>query len=567
MKNAFIFLVLLPEAQPFLTSGGVGCSVAREAGIHRTSCWLGPDEHSARQDTDRLLLDSGYDTEKLESFFRARPERSMARYSQIGLEVVGVLASLAAETTRSVLFPSLTADIEGNGAVAVHIRRAVTRLGPLFVKVGQALASRPDIVGTAIAAELQLLHDAMPFFPNEVARDFIREELGAYPEDLFDSIETNPVAAASLGQVYKGVANGRPVAVKVQRPDLLEAVGLDAYLLRSLAGTLTDASRLAVWGGRLEVKSDLVAAIDEYASRIFEELDYRIEARNMIRFKELYGDMPGIFVPSVLGSLSGRRVITSEWVEGDKLVDGRARVSATDMPLLRAGIDCTLTQLLSEGFLHADPHGGNLLKTPDSKLAYLDFGLVSEIPQVVMDSLIISAVHLMNRDYGALALDFPGLMLMSETDLERDMGPFSVALEEALDPVMIAFRRQLGLDGGPPGALLGGGFEQVAFAEVVDKVFTLARSFTFSVPPYFISNVRALGELEGLAISADPRFNLMEVLYPYVCRRFLADPSPRLRKAMMDFVVQPDGAVKWDLLEVLARDAKLLEGVPGQSPT
>eukprot|EP00903_Cladosiphon_okamuranus_P008724 g8356.t1 len=540
----------------------MGSSEAQE------SLWKPPWE--ARRDTRGALIGRGYDTAAMESFFLLRPERTWARLAQILVEVVGVLLALAADQLVSISTSTSTSDdaaasATANGAAGsvggapAYIRRAVTRLGPNFVKIGQAMASRPDLVGEAIAGELLLLQDAMPLFSNEVARGFIREELGAYPEDIFDFIGENPIAAASLGQVYKAQLDGRPVAVKVQRPNLLEAVGLDFYVARGLAATLTRlSSSSSFFGGRLVVRSDLVAAVDEYGSRLFEELDYRKEAQNMVRFRELYGDMPGILVPRVLLDFSGKRVITSEWIDGEKLVDHLAQVSPVDLPILRVGIDCTLTQLLDKGFLHADPHGGNLLKTADKRLAYLDFGLVSVIPPGVIDALICATVNVMNRDYVALAKGFPALALMSESDLSEDFGPFAAALEGALDPIVADFRRQMGLDGGF-GSDAPSGSERVAFAQLIDRVFLLARSFNFRVPPYFISNVRALGELEGLAMTADPGFNLISVVYPYVCRRLLTDPSPSLRAALKDLIVADDGTVQWEVLEALMWDSNFLD--------
>ncbi|CAN0421053.1 unnamed protein product, partial [Phaeothamnion confervicola] len=131
------------------------------------------------------------------------------------------------------------------------------------------------------------------------------------------------------------------------------------------------------------------------------------------------------------------------WIDGTKVVDQTARVSPADMPLLQVGIQCTLMQLLDKGFLHADPHGGNLLKTRSNKLAYLDFGLVSDIPPSVMDTIICAVVHLMNRDYASLANDFPGLALMSTDDLDRDFPAFAAALEDMFDPIMTDFRARL----------------------------------------------------------------------------------------------------------------------------
>ncbi|CAM9184861.1 unnamed protein product [Ectocarpus fasciculatus] len=526
------------------------------------SSWKPPWE--ARRETRGLLTDGGYDPAVMDSYFELRPERALIRVTQILVEVGGVLLALGVDY----LVSGNDTDTEtrastGAGAgrsTPTRIRESVTRLGPNFVKIGQALASRPDLVGEAIAGELLLLQDAMPMFSNEVARRFIHEELGGYPEDIFEAMGDTPVAAASLGQVYKAQIDGRPVAVKVQRPDLLEAVGLDFYVARRVAEAITRLSRSSsFFGGRLVVRSDLVAAVDEYGSRLFEELDYRKEAQNMVQFRELYDAMPGILVPKVLLDYSAKRVITSEWIDGEKLVDNQAQVSPADLPILRVGIECTLTQLLDKGFLHADPHGGNLLKTADKRLAYLDFGLVSVIPPGVMDALICATVYVMNRDYLALAKGFPALALMSESDLAEDFEPFAAALEAALDPIVADFRRQMGLDGGFGGNEAPSGSERVAFAQLIDRVFLLARSFNFRVPPYFISNVRALGELEGLAMTADPGFNLISVVYPYVCRRLLTDPSPPLRAALKDLIVADDGSVQWDVLEVLMSDSNFLD--------
>ncbi|CAM9247077.1 unnamed protein product [Pylaiella littoralis] len=526
--------------------------------------WKSPSE--ARRETRGLLANGEYDTDAMDTFFRLRPERAWARLAQILIEVCGVLLALGVDqlvgrsSSNDHTDSAQTSFAAGGAGAPGHIRRAVTRLGPNFVKIGQALASRPDLVGEAIAGELLLLQDAMPLFSNDIAREFIYEELGAYPEDIFQDIGDNPVAAASLGQVYKAQVDGRAVAVKVQRPDLLEAVGLDFYVARGIATAITRLSRSSnFFTGRLSVRSDLVAAVDEYGSRLFEELDYQKEAQNMVRFRELYGAMPGILVPGVLLGYSGKRVITSEWIDGEKLVDDQAQVSPADLPILRVGIECTLTQLLDKGFLHADPHGGNLLKTADKCLAYLDFGLVSVIPPGVMDALICATVNVMNRDYVALAKGFPALALMSESDLSEDFGPFAAALEGALDPIVADFRRQMGLDGGFGSDGAQSGFERVAFAQLIDRVFLLARSFNFRVPPYFISNVRALGELEGLAMTADPGFNLISVVYPYVCRRLLTDPSPSLRAALKDFIVAEDGSVQWEVLDALVSDSNFLD--------
>ncbi|KAG5179566.1 ABC1 family-domain-containing protein, partial [Tribonema minus] len=495
----------------------------------------------------RDALPLQYDVDAIERYFALRPDAVLSRALELAVEGVAlaVRGALNAVALRLVRAPRARASLAN--VRATELREAITRLGPAFIKLGQALSSRPDLVDEQTMAELSLLQDALPFFPNGVARALVREELGAYPERLFDEISAEPVAAASLGQVYKAkIGGGASVAVKVQRPGLVDRIALDCHILRTVAGALAGIARLP----GVRFRTDLVSVVDEYASRLFEELDYETEARNMRKFQRLYGHLDGIYIPQVYEEFSARRVITTEWIDGTKVVNERAKVSPNDLALLQVGIQCTLMQLLDKGFLHADPHGGNLLKTPSGKLAYLDFGLVSDIPASVMDTIICATVHLMNRAYPALAGDFPGLALMSADDAQRDLPAFAAALEEVFDPIMLDLRAKLDAaqDGG------GGAFPPIPFASIVDRLFSLAQEFNFVVPPYFLSNLRALGELEGLAMTADASFNLVGAVYPYVARRLLTDPSPRLRRALQEFVIDDSGLPRWDVIDTLLHD-------------
>eukprot|EP00953_Heterococcus_sp_UTEX-ZZ885_P028730 15314-Heterococcus_DN1.PRE.1 len=300
---------------------------------------------------DQLPLE--YDVDMIEHYFGLRPDRVLARTLEIATEC----SILAAGSVFDLLLKVFLRKDSATRAQmevyrAAELRECITRLGPAFIKLGQALASRPDLVSEGTMAELAALQDALPFYPNAVARELIRKELGAYPERVFDWMSTDPVAAASLGQVYKARAGGVSVAVKVQRPGLVAKIALDCYVLRGIAA---GASVITRFPG-LRFRSDFVSVVDEYASRLFEELDYSTEAKNMKKFKQLYGDLEGIYIPKVYEQYSGKSVITTEWIDGTKVVNERAKVSPQDMPLLQVGIQCTLMQLLDKGVAHCDPH-------------------------------------------------------------------------------------------------------------------------------------------------------------------------------------------------------------------
>ncbi|KAK4536963.1 hypothetical protein CDCA_CDCA10G2988 [Cyanidium caldarium] len=422
---------------------------------------------------------------------------------------------------------------------AVLLREALERLGPAFVKLGQALATRPDIVGETSARELQRLQDDMPLFPNEEAFRFIRMELGAPPHRAFDWISENPIASASIGQVYKAQLDGVDIAVKVQRPGIVERIALDFFIVRILGSLLM---RLP-WA----LRTDLVEAIDEYASRLFEETDYHHEAENMRRFRQHYGSMPGIFVPEVYPEYSSAHVLTMEWVHGRRLVDESASVRREDIPLIKLAIACSLTQLLEDGFLHADPHAGNLLVTGDgSRLAYIDYGLMSQVPQAVQLSIICAIVHLINREYELLANDFLGLTMMHSDDLNVELPAFAGALRSVFDDGASDGNSAPADDQQPEDFTLQG---------MAEKLLRMTARFPFVLPPYFLNNIRALAMLEGLALNADPTFRMIDVIYPYMVHRMLTDAAPPLQTALRDFALKPSGEPRWDRIERLLRDA------------
>ncbi|HEY9866599.1 MAG TPA: AarF/UbiB family protein, partial [Candidatus Obscuribacterales bacterium] len=197
---------------------------------------------------------------------------------------------------------------------AIQLRKTLTELGPAFIKVGQALSTRPDVMPTLYLDELTKLQDQLPPFSNEIAYQFIQEELGDHPDNIYAELSADPLAAASLGQVYKGkLKTGETVAVKVQRPGLSESIALDIYILRTLAQWAKKRFKF--------IRSDLVAIMDEFGERIYEEMDYNHEGRNAERFRQLYGNIPDIYVPRIYWGYTGRRVLTMEWINGTKLTN------------------------------------------------------------------------------------------------------------------------------------------------------------------------------------------------------------------------------------------------------
>jgi predicted unusual protein kinase regulating ubiquinone biosynthesis (AarF/ABC1/UbiB family) len=412
---------------------------------------------------------------------------------------------------------------------AIRLRTILTNLGPAFIKVGQALSTRPDLVPPIYLEELTRLQDQLPPFDNAVAYQFIREELGGHPSEIYAELTEHPIAAASLGQVYRGrLKTGEEVAVKVQRPGLAQSIALDTYILREIAALAMRSMK--------RIRSDLVAIMDEFATRIFEEMDYTQEGQNAERFAQLYGKMPDIYVPKIYWQYTGRRVLTMEWITGTKLTQLEViRKQGIDASyLIDVGVQCSLRQLLEHGFFHADPHPGNLLATPEGKLAYLDFGMMSEVKPAQRYGLIEAIVHLVNRDFDGLAHDYVKLeFLTPDTDLTPIIPAFAAVFNDAL----------------------GASVAEINIKSITDQLSALMYEYPFRVPAYYALIIRSLVTLEGIAINVDPNFKVLSKAYPYVAKRLLTDPAPELRSSLRDLLFK-DGSFRWNRLENLLRNAK-----------
>jgi len=465
--------------------------------------------------------------------WRYDPEKIKVYYRKRLLQVFGRLIDIISPAVSFVLslwWDKVTGKSKQNEKRrAIQLKEILTRLGPAYIKIGQALSTRPDLVAPIYLEELTRLQDQLPAFDNEIAYRFIEEELGFPPEVIYQELSSDPIAAASLGQVYKGkLRSGETVAVKVQRPDLWKRITLDIYIMRTLASWAQQNIK--------QLRSDLVAITDELATRVFEEMNYLQEAENAERFAKLYGHMEEIYVPRIYRQYTGRRVLTMEWVSGTKLTQIREieaqGINATH--LVEVGVECSLRQLLENGFFHADPHPGNLLAMSDGRLAYLDFGMMSEIKPYQRYGLIEAVVHLVNRDFEALAQDYVKLdFLTPDTDLK---------------PIVPAL-------GGVFNNALGASVAELNFKSITDQMSAIMYEFPFKVPAYYALIIRSMVTLEGIAINIDPQFKVLSKAYPYIAKRLLTDPSQELRASLRDLLFK-GGSFRWNRLGNLLRNAK-----------
>lgn len=319
------------------------------------------------------------------------PEALRARFSTSPFEVAGRVLDIGVAAARIALAG------DDGGAT---LRAELSALGPVFCKIGQTMATRPDIVGLATSRNLGQLQDAMAPEPDaKTAMATLRDSLGDKPVDsVLRGISPSPVAAASLAEVYRATAvgeDGQPVdvALKIQRPGLARKVGLDLFVIRGIIALLEGADIFDE--GRVTI-------IDEVGSGIFDELDFRLEAAHIDRFKRIYARQLrrlGVEAPEVLDHLSSARVLVTAWVDGTPPRDLEPR---RRQQFARTAVSCLTMQLMTEGFIHCDPHEGNWLVLPDDRIALLDFGLVAQMDRTHQESMAAGVLNVMAENYDAL---------------------------------------------------------------------------------------------------------------------------------------------------------------------
>eukprot|EP00850_Spirogloea_muscicola_P000970 SM000003S11215 [mRNA] locus=s3:1611199:1615417:+ [translate_table: standard] len=467
----------------------------------------------------RQKLPLRYNYEQIAAYFRSRPWEVFFRSAKILLDCSVLTSSILIDRWQGV-------EARNEPLRARQLVQLITRLGPTAIKLGQALSIRPDLLSPTYLEALQTLQDRVQAFSSDEARRLMEEELGCPLEDVFLNISLEPVAAASLGQVYKAklVQNGETVAVKVQRPGVLEGIARDLYVLRIAADWLRYLPNN---------HSDLVAVLDNWALRFFDELDYVQEGKNQMRFIEDMKSLANITVPTVYPNLTTRRVLTTGWVEGEKLSESKAEDLTQ---LVTTALNCYLIQLLESGFLHADPHPGNLLRTPEGKLCVLDFGLMTEVTEDQRYALITYISHLVNSDFARVAED---LVILGFVPPELVDPNKTAAVVPALSKVL--------------GQLIqGGGAKNVNIAQISDDLAKMAGEYVFVIPPYFALILRAFGVLEGIGLDNDPNYAIVNECYPYMSKRLLTDDNPKAREALRYFLYGPNNQLDVKRVESLA---------------
>src|SRR3954468_16277678 len=322
--------------------------------------------------------------------------------------------------------PDGAADVDAARAEGGELAAELERLGPTFIKLGQLLSTRTDMLPPAYVESLSRLQDELEPFPADVARETIEEELEVRLSRVFDDFDETPMAAASLGQVHSAtLRGGRPVVVKVQRPGIRRQVFEDLEIL----GNVAERVETHTEQGRLFAVTDL---LEQFRRSLLDELDYRKEATNLVRLREIVAGRPQLVVPAPYDDFTTSRILTMDRVDGRKVTElsGLARLDVDGAALARALFEAYLDQILVHGFFHADPHPGNVLLTPEGRLGLIDLGMVARVTPEVRDRLtrlLLAVGERRGEEVARIAAD------MSEPTTDCDQRRFTADVADLVE--------------------------------------------------------------------------------------------------------------------------------------
>lgn len=397
-------------------------------------------------------------------------------------------ASLLHRIADASLFKNLPAP---EMPLPVRFRKVAEELGPAFVKLAQALSTRPDLIPLEWCAEFEKLQDQAPLFDEAAARRVIESELGSAPEKIFSEFSPTPFAAASLSQVHDAkLHSGEKVAVKIQRPDIRKTIQTDLEILSHL-------SHLASKYIEESRPYDLPGIVQEFKKIILKELDFTLEADNIERFGRHFKDSPSVYGLKVFRPFSTERVLTLEKLEGVKIKDiERLKEQGFDLKLIaKNGAQAVLKQIFEDGFFHADPHPGNLLILPGNVVAFIDFGMVGRLDEKMMFQLADLLAELVQKDvHGMLG----ALLSMGVIEEWTDEGKLRLSLMNLIDRFYEV------------------PIKQMAMGKLLAEFVQMVSENQLKMPPVFILLLKALITTHSIGFALDPELNLIEEARPFV---------------------------------------------------
>lgn len=389
--------------------------------------------------------------------------------------------------------------------VPERLRMAFAELGPSFIKLGQLLSSRPDLVTVLFASELKKLQDDVPPFPEHEARQIIESEFGRPLNEVFSSFDERPIAAASIAQVHKAtLIDGSDVIIKVQRPGIREQIESDVNILFTIARLLdryVSESRFF----------NPIGIVDEFSRTIRKELDFTEEGRNCTRFRRNFEGFSGIYIPKIYARYVTEKVLVMERVEGTRIDDIKAieKMGFDRCELARTGVNAFFKQILEDGFFHADPHPGNIIVMPSGDITFVDFGIVGRVSDEMKGTMANTFLALMRKDFDGLIDQYLALGMFAEhTDIDIFRREFKADLVDFMEPLYDLTLQEFDL------------------SIYLDMITRLAIKHNLKMPSDLLLINKAMLILENIGRQLDPMFNFIAAAEPYAARLLQERISP-----------------------------------------
>jgi len=385
---------------------------------------------------------------------------------------------------------------------AERVRMVMEELGPTFIKLGQILSTRPDLIPVEFIQELSKLQDNVPSFPYPEARQIIESEIGRPLEDIFQHFENTPLAAASIGQVHRAqLKDGEEVVVKVQRPGIRKIIEVDLEIMLHLASLMERHLE------ELQVHRP-VRIVQEFARTLEKEIDYTIETSHIERFARQSMDDPTVYVPKVFRDTTTERILTMEYIDGIKASEiDRIEREGLDRKIITArGADLILRQIFDYGFFHADPHPGNIFVLPDNVICYIDFGMMGSIDRQTRESfadLIYTVIH--HDESRATQI----LLKLTEYDEKPDVRVLERDLTEFIGQHLYVPLKDLQME------------------KLLQQILKMISRHRLQIPQNLFLMMKALATVEGIGLLLDPDFEMIKQTIPFIQRVKMARYHPK----------------------------------------
>jgi ubiquinone biosynthesis protein len=377
-----------------------------------------------------------------------------------------------------------------NMSTGEKIRRAIEELGPTYIKLGQILSTRKDLLDQDIIDELSKLRDNVEEFDTELAKSIFKKEIGLDIDKVFKNFNDKPIGAASIGQVYEAsLDSGEEVIIKIQRPNIEAIIKSDVEILKSMAIALKDFKK--------DIDIDLIQIVEEFQTQLIRELDYNFEALNAMKFRKIFDKSDDVYIPEIYEKYTTKRILVMEKIIGVKLsdVDKIKKLGWDTKVISEIGVKSLLKQVFEHGFFHADPHPGNIFILTQNTISYIDFGMIGIVDKKSLNLLNEIAIALVEKNVDRIIYI---LMEMDVVNTEVDM---SAIRQDLL--YLIHYYYDVPL-------------EKINITDILNEVFRFLRKYKISIPTQLLTLAKTIITLEGTGRELNPDFSLSSMGHEFM---------------------------------------------------